>query len=116
MDEQKFKHFKDLRKMPVQVNPCTTCPFAGSDPLPLDPKSYLNYLMNLINGTGQHLCHSVNNTNICRGGRQIQLQFLYNRGLIESPTDEAFNKAITQYVFPHELESHSGSTQSNSAQ
>ncbi|MCT7958862.1 hypothetical protein [Laspinema palackyanum] len=101
------KHFKDLRQMPVQSAPCQTCPFAGQNPIPLEPERYTEYLMNLVKGTGQHLCHSANDEKVCRGGRDIQLRLLYCKGVLEKPTDEAFHKAITQQLFPHELETES---------
>jgi hypothetical protein len=118
MDKLNFKGFKDLRKVPVQPSPCRTCPFAGTNPLQLDPQSHFNYIRNLVEGRSQHLCHSADNKKVCRGGRDIQLRLLYSKGDIQAPTDEAFNLAITQELFPHELdelESHSGSAQSNSA-
>lgn len=119
MDKLNSKRFKDLRKVPVQPSPCRTCPFAGTKPIQLHPQSHFNYIRNLVEGRSQHLCHSANDEKVCRGGRDIQLRLFYSKGDIESPTDEAFTKAITQELFPHELgqlESHSGSAQSNSAQ
>ncbi|MCT7977583.1 hypothetical protein [Laspinema olomoucense] len=101
------KYFKDLRQMPVQSAPCRTCPFAGKEPIPLEPERYAQYLMPLVNGISQHLCHSADDKKVCRGGRDIQLRLLYCKGAISEPTDEAFNKAITQQLFPHELETES---------
>ncbi|MCT7992421.1 hypothetical protein [Laspinema olomoucense] len=102
--EPQVKHFQDLRQMPVQDKPCRTCPFAGKEPIPLEPSRYAQYLMPLVKGSSQHLCHSANDQKVCRGAREIQLRILYLKGAIEAPTDEAFNKAITQELFPHELE------------
>lgn len=82
----------DLRKYPVQPQPCYTCPFAGKNPLPLLPEEYAKYIDNL-NCKGQHLCHSVDKM-ICRGGRQIQLTILCAKGFLPEPTDEAFNAAF----------------------
>ena len=87
--------FDDLRKMPVQVMPCKTCPFAGERPIQLTPARYAELTENLI-GQGQHLCHSANNEKICRGGREIQLRWLYLKGFITSPNDEAFNKTMDE--------------------
>jgi hypothetical protein len=65
----------DLRTYPVQEKPCKTCPFSGEKPLPLSPSDLVMYYQNLM-GNGQHICHSTNNTKICRGGRDIQLKWL----------------------------------------
>ncbi|MCT7965115.1 hypothetical protein NG799_02050 [Laspinema sp. D1] len=101
------KHFKDLRQVPVQDKPCRTCPFAGQNPIPLEPERYAQYLMPLVKGSSQHLCHSANDKKVCRGGRDIQLRMFYCKGVITAPTDEAFNETITQQLFPDELETES---------
>ena len=87
-----------MRQVPVQRKPCETCPFGGPNPIQLSPKSYERYIMNLVKGIGQHLCHSVGNTHVCRGGRDIQLKALYARGFISEPTDEAFLEAMNRYL------------------
>jgi hypothetical protein len=80
----------DMRTYPVQKSPCLTCPFAGQEPLILsDFESYIENLM----GNGQHICHSTGR-NICRGGRDIQLQWLCAIGMLQEPTDTAFDRAI----------------------
>jgi len=88
-----MKKFKDLRKVPVQEKQCSTCPFnhIGSNFLNTGP-----YLESLCSLESQHLCHTAKNRMICRGGRNIQLQILYNFGLIDEPTDEAFLKATCE--------------------
>ncbi|MEG3840488.1 hypothetical protein [Microcoleus sp. herbarium14] len=83
----------DLRTYPVQKTPCKTCPFAGTHPLELDDLA--SYYENLL-GNGQHFCHSVENTKICRGGRDIQLMWLCSIRMLDEPTDEAFDKAIDE--------------------
>ncbi len=81
------------RDMPVQSSPCRTCPFEGKEPIALEPDRLQEYTANLVNLEGSHLCHSVNNRMICRGGRTIQLRVLTAMGMISEPTDEAFEKA-----------------------
>lgn len=83
----------DMRDYPVQPKPCLTCPFEGEKPLKLSPDSYARYIENLM-GNGQHICHSSNSDRICRGGRNLQLKWLCATGLLNEPTDEAFNKAV----------------------
>jgi hypothetical protein len=83
----------DLRTYPVQEKPCKTCPFAGETPLILPESNLVAYYENLF-GNGQHFCHSVENTKICRGGRDIQLTWLCSMGMLGEPTDDAFNEAV----------------------
>ena len=84
---------KDLSQMPVQTRPCMTCPFEGSKPIVLSPKSYARYVALIVNLESQHRCHSVNNKMLCRGGRNFLLRVLCAYSLIEEPTDAAFEKA-----------------------
>lgn len=77
----------------VQQKPCKTCPFAGEKPIQLTRARYLEVVANLF-GNGQHLCHSTNNENICRGGRDLQLRWLCAMGYLSEPTDQAFNEAV----------------------
>ncbi|WP_293134867.1 hypothetical protein [Microcoleus sp. bin38.metabat.b11b12b14.051] len=83
----------DMRTYPVQQNPCLTCPFAGKKPLQLSAKSMEEYIENLL-GQGQHICHSSDNTMICRGGRSIQLRWLCAIRMLDEPTDAAFDRAV----------------------
>ena len=85
----------DLRTYPVQNKPCKTCPFAGETPLAVSQSDLLSYYENLL-GNGQHFCHSTKNTQICRGGRDIQLKWLCALGMLDEPTDDAFNQAMKE--------------------
>jgi len=88
--------YQNLCELKVQPQPCHTCPFEGKEPVQLDPVRY-NYFIKKLAGESQHLCHSVDNKMICRGGRNIQLRILYAMGLIDKPTDECFDEAIQKY-------------------
>ena len=83
----------DMRDYSVQPKPCLTCPFEGEQPLELSTNSYAKYIENLM-GNGQHICHSSNRDRICRGGRNFQLRWLRAIGMLDEPTDDAFNKAV----------------------
>ena len=77
---------------PVQKDPCRTCPFAGSDPIALEPESLSGYYQNIVGLQGSHICHSVKQQTICRGGRDITLKVLTVMGLLAEPTDEEFER------------------------
>ncbi|MDQ2096779.1 MAG: hypothetical protein QQW96_03930 [Tychonema bourrellyi B0820] len=85
----------DLRTYQVQSSPCKTCPFDGETPLMLSEPRLIEVYENLL-GNGQHFCHSVNNSKICRGGRNFQLKWLCTVGMLDEPTDEAFNQAMKE--------------------
>jgi hypothetical protein len=86
----------DARKMEVQPKPCKSCPFAGEKPIQLTEERMIEITQNLTDST--HLCHSVKNTKICRGGREIQIRWLYLKGFISEPTDTALNEAFDFYL------------------
>lgn len=87
----------DLRTYPVQKKPCKTCPFAGETPLIIPQSDLVNYYENLF-GNGQHFCHSTSNRKFCRGGRNIQLKWLCAVGILDEPTDKAFDEEINKVL------------------
>jgi hypothetical protein len=86
----------NARKMKVQTKPCKSCPFAGEKPIGLTIDRFVEITQNLQDST--HLCHSANNRLICRGGREIQLRWLYLKGFISEPTDHALQEAFDKYL------------------
>ena len=78
---------------PIQKVPCKSCPFAASDPIALDPDSLADHYRNVIELQGSHICHSVKQKTICRGGRDITLKVLTAMRLLAEPTDEEFENA-----------------------
>lgn len=84
----------DLSQMPLQPNPCRTCPFEGEEPIDLEPEDRAKYIAKIVNLESQHLCHSAQkNKMLCRGGRNIMLRVMCGYGLITEPTDAAFEIA-----------------------
>ena len=73
---------------PIQKTPCKSCPFAGSEPIALEPESLHNYYQNITGLHGSHICHSVKTKTICRGGRDLTLKVLTAKGLLAEPTAE----------------------------
>lgn len=81
---------------------CDTCPFRkGSAYASLAP-----YLTEQALTATNRICHSTGRSAIkgrtgkphliCRGTRDIQLSTFYALGVIEAPTDEAWNNALTK--------------------
>jgi len=87
----------NLRHTPVQISPCRSCPFAGKKPVQLSSERYAEFIENLC-GNGQHFCHSASDRKICRGGRNIQLRWLFASNMISEPTDDAFYEALDRFI------------------
>ena len=79
-------------RTPIQKTPCKTCPFAGSNPIALEPESLANYYRDVIELQGSHMCHSVKQKTICRGGRDLTLKVLAAMRLLAEPTDLEFER------------------------
>lgn len=84
----------------VRRTKCATCVFR--DPkdggCELSEDRRIEIQTYLIKGTN-HLCHTEDNTQVCRGGREFQLQCWHRMGLIEEPTDAALRKAMQEHGF-----------------
>lgn len=87
---RKRRGYVDIRGFEVVKSPCSTCPFTTDS---LGAEATMPYLKSLVSFQAQHLCHTVQDTKICRGGRDIMLRAMCALNLIEAPTDEAFEKA-----------------------
>lgn len=79
----------DIRGFAVMDRPCSTCPFTTDT---LGSEATQPYLENIVTLGSQHVCHSSNDTKICRGGRDLMLRVMATLELIEEPTDESFEK------------------------
>lgn len=76
----------------VMDEPCLTCPFEGKFPVPKNSDERKSVFEDAVNLKGQHLCHTSKDEKICRGGRNLLLKVLFEKGWIEEPNDEAFTK------------------------
>lgn len=87
---------------------CGTCPFR-----PGSPYAHLaEYLTEQALTNASRVCHSTGSDNainkrtgkperICRGTRDVQLKAMHAMGVIEAPTDEAWDKAVQQINEAH---------------
>lgn len=84
--------------IPVMPEMCGTCPFR-----PNSPTAYLRDDIASAMNEASRICHSTGRNNafhrntdkperLCRGARDIQLQFFAAIKFIEAPTDEAWHK------------------------
>lgn len=95
------------KPMPVLKAMCGTCPFRPGSPhadlaLPLTASALTE---------ASRICHSTGRDNaineetgkpeaLCRGARDVQLRVFCELGVIEKPTDEAWNEACKKYGLP----------------
>lgn len=78
----------NINKKPVMPERCKTCPFRN------DPELAGKVIERVLTDASQ-MCHSTGwpeGTHLCRGARDIQLRVFHAMGVIESPTDEAWDK------------------------
>jgi hypothetical protein len=78
--------------MPVMKRMCKTCPFGPNG----DPLIANSVAPRVVRFEGSHLCHHPilvgrEETHLCRGARDIQLKLLAAFGVIDEPTDAAFD-------------------------
>ena len=88
------------KTLPVLKEKCATCPFREGSPYAhLAPQLTLSAA-----SEASRICHSTGSGNainrrtgrkpaLCRGARDFQLQMFHRLGVIEKPTDEAWEAA-----------------------
>lgn len=98
--------------MPVRKTMCATCPFRRKSKTAF----VAPVLLERIYGTASHICHSTGHDNafndetglpehICRGARDLQIQFYYSIKFIDAATDEAWNaKRIEMGMAPQPVQ------------
>lgn len=82
----------DASRMEVMKTACATCPFEGAHPVHLRLDALAEYTESIVTYQSQHLCHTADNKKLCRGGRNLMLRVMHVQGLIDEPTDEAFDR------------------------
>jgi len=89
-----------IGNIPLRATMCGTCPFRPGSPYAYLAdglaESALNHSSRICHSTGQD--NAINRrtglpAHLCRGARDVQLQAFCALGVIEAPTDEAWNQA-----------------------
>jgi hypothetical protein len=91
-----------LTPLPVMKTNCPSCPWTpGSEFADLVP-----YLTECATSTSSRICHCTGKNSVkgntgmperlCRGARDVQLQFFYGMGYISAPTDEAWDAKVEE--------------------
>lgn len=74
--------------MKVMRAKCPTCPF-NEDGVREIRTTVESYIFTRASQT----CHGVEDTMLCRGARDQQLQFFHRLGFLREPTDQAWKRA-----------------------
>ena len=87
------KHIS-VRTMPTRAHKCKTCPFLDTGWTHVRPLLTERALMDaspICHSTGaEALVPSQGPAQICRGARDVQIQFFYRIGVLAAPTEEAW--------------------------
>lgn len=92
---------QDTSKFPVMPAQCPTCPFRtdanGRHP---DVRLVSRIQLRCLTEASQ-ICHHPRSqgkleTHLCRGTRDYQLQLFHRMGILDAPTDEAWERAADQ--------------------
>jgi hypothetical protein len=90
---------QNVSKFPVMPAQCSTCPFR-TDANGRHPNVRLvNQLQLRCLTEGNHIFHHPRlkgkpTTHLCRGARDYQLQIFHRLGLLDTPTDAAWARAV----------------------
>ena len=85
----------DISDYPVMSTKCVTCPFRTNDKGRHPDGSLVAQIQKKCFSEGSQICHhprlsNQNQTHLCRGARDFQLEIFYRIGVIDEPTDAAW--------------------------
>lgn len=85
---------------PVMKQRCGTCPFNKSEDGKVADSKLVNRIQNTILKEGSQICHhprlsGKDETHLCRGARDFQLDIFHKIGLLKTPTDDCWNEKRT---------------------
>lgn len=82
----------NIQGMPVMQGKCKTCPFGknGCQEVRRSVESRLLEVSQTCHSTGVALNPPRQDTHICRGARDWQIEFFHSIGFLDEPTDEAW--------------------------
>ena len=82
------------KNMPTRAHHCATCPFSDTGwthVRPLLTERALTAATPICHSTGKDaLVKSQGPRQLCRGARDLQIQFFYRIGFLDAPTEEAW--------------------------
>ena len=83
--------FKNIVGMSVNAKRCKTCPFNDDG----DLRIRASVEERCLNKASQ-LCHGTNDTTLCKGARDFQLQIFHALGWLSAPTQAAWDALAIQ--------------------
>ena len=89
-----MKKIVNSRTMPTRAQKCATCPFRDTgwtSVRPLLEQRALTEATPICHSTGKDaLVKSQGPAQLCRGARDLQIQYFYRIGFLDVPTEEAW--------------------------
>lgn len=92
---------RNCANMPVMKRQCATCPFRTDERgRHADPRLVNKIQVQCLSEASQ-ICHhpaleGKPETHLCRGARDFQLTIFHRLGIIDAPTDEAWNRRVAR--------------------
>ncbi|WP_157198337.1 MULTISPECIES: hypothetical protein [Methylomonas] len=85
----------DISDFPVMAGRCPTCPFHEQNE---GQREIANMVRERCVTAASQICHhprlhGKEETHLCRGARDFQLQIFHRLGVIDEPTDQAWDRA-----------------------
>lgn len=77
---------KDISGLKVNKTRCATCPFNENGNREIRQTVESRALQ------VSQMCHHTNNTTLCRGSRDLQLELMYRLGVLKEPTDTCWDE------------------------
>lgn len=89
----------DTSNFPVMAHQCSSCPFrTDKKGRNLTPELASKIMVQVMTEASQ-ICHhprlhNKEETHLCRGARDYQMMVFHRLGVIDAPTDEAWNRTL----------------------
>lgn len=87
----------DIAEFPVMKKKCTTCPFRENEQGRCNDPRLVDRIKKEVLIEASQICHhprldGKEETHLCRGARDFQLEILHRIGFLDTPTDESWNE------------------------
>ena len=87
----------DITDFPVMKKKCGTCPFRTNEQGKYNDAQLVNRIKKDILTEASQICHhprldGKEETHLCRGARDYQLEIFHRIGFLDAPTDDAWNE------------------------
>ena len=91
----------DISQFPVNKGKCATCPFRTDTRGRYPDSQLVSKVQQTALNQGSQICHhhelvGKEPSHLCRGARDFQLKIFHSLGILDTPTDDCWDKAQGQ--------------------